>query len=200
MGILGWIFKRLVLMIVALGVLLFFFQGLFVKGALNITARLKSNARISVEHVDSRIERGYIRLSGVKLFNPKEFREKELAEIALIEIEFKPLSFIGGDFKITRFFIDIDKIYIIKQEKEGINLVKVKKRGSSNKKAKFNYIVEDLRVRVSSLVYKDLTRRPPKMKNIFLGLEQKYRNVEDLKKVLDAILTQKVLKSAYSNI
>ncbi|MDP8215986.1 MAG: hypothetical protein P9L98_01525 [Candidatus Kaelpia imicola] len=185
--------------VLILGILIFFFQNTFVKAALNAAVRIKSNARISIEHVDSKIHKGYIRLGGVMLLNPKDFREKRFIKIDLAEFEFEPLSFIRGDFKINKFFIDIDKIYIVKQKKEGVNLVKIRKKRTFPKKKNQNrYIVKDLRIKISSIAYKDLSKRPPKMKNIFLGLEQKYQNVRDLRKILDMILTQEVLKATYS--
>ncbi|MDP8253873.1 MAG: hypothetical protein P9X27_05705 [Candidatus Kaelpia aquatica] len=200
MGFLGWILKKLFLLIIILGVLAFFFQDTFLKVALNVAVRIKTNARISIENVDSKIHKGYIRLGGVMLLNPKDFREKRFIEIDLVEFEFEPLSFIKGDFKVNKFFIDIDKIYIVKQKKEGVNLVKIRKKGASSKnKIQSRYIVEDLRIKISSIVHKDLSKRPPKMKSIFLGLEQKYQNVRNLKKILDIILTQEVLKATYSS-
>ncbi len=199
MGFLGWVFKKLFLIVLILVVLIFFFQNTFIKVALSVAVRAKTNARISIEHVDSSIQKGYIRLGNVTLLNPKEFREKRFIEIDSVEFEFEPFSFIKGDFKISKFFIDIDKIYIVKQKKEGVNLVKVRKKvTSSKKKSQSGYLVKDLRIKISSIAYKDLSRRPPKMKSVFLGLEQKYQNVRNLKKILDLILTQEVLKAAYS--
>ena len=201
MGLLGWIFKKLILITLILGVLVFFFQNTFLNIALNIAVRLKSNARISIEHVDSKIHRGYIRLSGVMLLNPKDFREKRFIKIDSVDFEFDPLSFFSGNLKITKFFVDIDRIYIVKQKKEGVNLVKVKKKKKiSKKRSKSKYTIEDLKIKVSSVAYKDLSRRPPKMKNIFLGLEQRYKGVKDLRKILDMILTQEILKATYSKI
>ncbi len=201
MGLLGWIFKKLILITLILGVLVFFFQNTFLNIALNIAVRLKSNARISIEHVDSKIHRGYIRLSEVMLLNPKDFREKRFIKIDSVDFEFDPLSFFSGNLKITKFFVDIDRIYIVKQKKEGVNLVKVKKKKKiSKKRSKSKYTVEDLIIKVSSVAYKDLSRRPPKMKNIFLGLEQRYKGVKDLRKILDMILTQEILKATYSKI
>lgn len=201
MGLLGWIFKKLILITLILGVLVFFFQNTFLNIALNIAVRLKSNARISIEHVDSKIHRGYIRLSEVMLLNPKDFREKRFIKIDSVDFEFDPLSFFSGNLKITKFFVDIDRIYIVKQKKEGVNLVKVKKKKKiSKKRSKIKYTVEDLRIKISSVAYKDLSRRPPKMKNIFLGLEQRYKGVKDLRKILDMILTQEILKATYSKI
>jgi len=201
MGLLGWIFKKLILITLILGVLVFFFQNTFLNIALNIAVRLKSNARISIEHVDSKIHRGYIRLSEVMLLNPKDFREKRFIKIDSVDFEFDPLSFFSGNLKITKLFVDIDRIYIVKQKKEGVNLVKVKKKKKiSKKRSKSKYTVEDLIIKVSSVAYKDLSRRPPKMKNIFLGLEQRYKGVKDLRKILDMILTQEILKATYSKI
>ena len=75
-----------------------------------------------------------------------------------------------------------------------------KKKKISKKRSKSKYTVEDLIIKVSSVAYKDLSRRPPKMKNIFLGLEQRYKGVKDLRKILDMILTQEILKATYSKI
>ncbi|MDD5613892.1 MAG: hypothetical protein PHQ54_02330, partial [Candidatus Omnitrophica bacterium] len=77
------------------------------------------------------------------------------------------------------------------------NIVEIRnKSGSKNSygRQSAGLSVDDLRIRIGDVVYKDYTRRPPKMNRISLGLEQKYENVSNLKSIVDSILAQKVLK------
>ena len=198
MGLIGWIFKRLVVLAVLLGIALFFLQNHIVKLSTGAILRAKSNARMTIGHVDSKLQKGFLRLEGVTILNPVGFQENKFMEINFVQVEFDIVRLLKQEKHLKSLFVDIQRIYIVKQKKEGINIVEIQNKSGSKSsygKQDAGLSVEDLRVRIGDVVYKDYTRRPPKMSRIFLGLEQRYENVNSLKSIVDSILTQKVLKA-----
>ncbi len=204
MGIIKWFVKKVIVIIVILGIAVFFFQNQVVKLAVNLAVMSKTNARIKISKVDSKIQKGYIRLEGVTLLNPRGFKEPHLAEINSVLLKVDLLSLIKQEIRIEKFFINVDKIYIVKQKGEGTNFVSVKKTSSGsykkNRTKKNNKIlIQDLKIKISDVFYKDFRSNPPEMNRLHLGLMQEYSNITDFKKLFDLILTQNILKAVISN-
>jgi uncharacterized protein involved in outer membrane biogenesis len=194
-----------IIFLIGLGVILFFFQEQIVKTALIYGVKRKANLRLKIGHLESRLQKGYIKIEDMIIFNPKGFKEPRLAEIDSLLLELNLPKLLKGEVAFRKLFIDIDKIFIIRQ-KEGTNLVEAQKpfrkttRRKSVKKKPREVSVEDLRISVSEVIYKNYRVYPPKMLRIELGFKQKYRNVSNLKKVFSSIMVKNVLKSTFSNL
>ncbi|MDP8233268.1 MAG: hypothetical protein P9M06_00485 [Candidatus Saelkia tenebricola] len=203
MGFIKKFIKKFIISIIVLSIAVFFFQNQVVELAINLLVRSKTNARIEISKVDSKIQKGYIRLENVTLLNPKGFKEPRLAEINLLLLELDLSSLIKKEIIIKRVLLDVDKVYIVKQKLEGTNFVSVKKTSSKNYKKsrtkKSNRIlIQNLEVKISDVFEKDFRKKPPEMSRKRLGLELKQNNVTDIRKLFDLIQTQYILKAAVS--
>ena len=205
MGIIKWVVKKVVLIVIVAGIAIFFFQNQAVKLALNIAVMSKTNARIKISKVNSKLQRGYIRLSGVTLLNPKGFKEPRLAEINSVLLKVDLLSLVKREIRVEKLFIDVNKIYIVKQKGAGTNFVSVRKphpirRYKEERVKKTHKIsIQDLKIKISDVFYKDFRSNPPTMRRLHLGLNQEYSNITDFRKLFDALLTQDILKVIISN-
>ncbi len=205
MALISWLSKKVFVIVVIIFLVVFLFQKQLLKLGVIILVKQKSNAGISIGSVESSIQKGLIRLNKVALLNPKGFQEKNLANIDFLLLELDLRKLLSGDIEFKRLFIDIDKVYLVRDAEQGTNLVEVKKESGKTKtrslsKERKKIAVKDLRIKISEVLYKDFRQEPPKLSRSFLGLEQKYSNVSDLKKLIDSIITQEVLKAAFSNI
>ncbi|MDD5614094.1 MAG: hypothetical protein PHQ54_03365, partial [Candidatus Omnitrophica bacterium] len=106
MGLIGWILKRLVGLIILLGVVLFFLQSQIVKLSAGAILRAKTNARITIGHVDSKLHKGFLRLEGVAILNPAGFQENKFMEINFVQVEFDITRLLKQDKHLKSLFVD----------------------------------------------------------------------------------------------
>jgi len=205
MGIIRWVIKKVIVIIVILSVVIFFFQNQAVKLAVNLAVMSKTNARIKISKVDSKLQKGYIRFSGVTLLNPKGFKEPRLAEINSLLLKVDLLSLIKQEIRVEKLFIDVNRIYIVKQKGKRTNFVSVRKPHPIRRyeetrvKKTHKILIQDLKIKILDVFYKDFSSNPPVMRRLHLGLRQEYSNITDFRKLFDALLTQDILKVVISN-
>lgn len=162
-----------------------------------------TNAEIEIGRLESRLHKGYLRLENVTILNPKGFEEPNLAEFNFILLDIDLPQLLKGDINFRRLFIDLDRIYIVLGER-GTNLVEVRKDKEILKKpprkVEKKIRAQDLRIKISRVIYKNFRTKPPKIKGIYLGLQEKYSDVRDVKEIMNFILTQNILKTTFSNL
>lgn len=196
--------KLSIIFLIALGAILFFFQEQIVKTVLIYGVKRKANLGLKIGALESRLQKGYLKIEDMIILNPKGFKEPRLAEIDSLVLELNLPRLLRGGVAFRKLFIDIDKIFIIRQ-KQGTNLVEAqkpfhKKSRKSVKKKPGEISVEDLQIGISEVIYKNYRVYPPKMLRVELGFKQRYRNVSNLEKVFSSILVENVLKSTFSSL
>jgi hypothetical protein len=99
----------LALVVIALA-FLFFWGGPFIRDSVNKFGPRILGVPVTLKDAEFRPVRGIIRLSGLKIGNPKGFKTDSLMEMGTIEVSLRPLSLFTDTIEIRKILIEDPKI------------------------------------------------------------------------------------------
>ncbi|OQX82843.1 MAG: hypothetical protein B6D53_03660 [Candidatus Omnitrophica bacterium 4484_49] len=192
MRLFRWLFKKLILVVIILGVIFYFLQDQIMKFALPYIIAKNSNVKVRIAKVDSELQKGYIRLAGIVVLNPQGFKQEKLAEINSVVIDLNLKRLLLNKIHFSKLFVDIATIYIVKGENGMVNISRIKKPGTESKKEKRRrqISIDKMHIRVGEVIYVDYSQKPARAKRIRLNLDKEFTDVTDLRKTLIPLFTQ----------
>jgi uncharacterized protein involved in outer membrane biogenesis len=195
------LFKKLLLIIILVGVILYFLQDQIMKVAIPYIVAKNSNVKVKIARVDSELQKGYLKLTGLVIINPEGFKKERLAEVNSLLLDLNLKKLLIGKIQLSKLFVDIATIYIIKNEKGIVNVSEIKKPGvKSAQKKKRKISIDKMHIRLGEVISIDYSRRPVRAKRIRLNLDKEFTNVTDVKKTLVPIFTQVVVNKTLYGI
>lgn len=192
---------KFLLMVILVGLIVYFLQDQIMKVVIPHIIAKNTNVKVKLAKVDSELQKGYIKLTGVVIYNPEGFKKDKLAEINSLLVDLNLKKLLVGKIHLSKLFVDIPTLYIIKNEKGTVNISKIKKPGpKSTAKKKKEVSIDKMHIRLSEVISIDYSQSPVRAKRIRLNLDKEFTNVTDVKKILLPLLSQVVLKQTLSGI
>ena len=184
-------------------VLFYFLQDQILKFALPYFVSKNTNVRIKIAKVDSELQKGYINFTGIEVLNPQGFKKETLAEINSLMLDINLKKLLLGKLYLSKFFIDVGTIYIIKNEKQQLNISKIKKKKRQRRKGilkRKGIFIEKMHLRLGEIISIDYSQNPPRARRIRLNIDKEFTNVTKPRKVVISIFTHIVINKTLYGI
>ena len=165
---------------------LFLTKNLILKTALEKTVSGISGLRLSIDDIDVGLVRSFIKVEGLKLFNPQGFRDEVMFEVPLLYIEYDIASLFaaakeGGRIRVRNLVFDLKVLNVIRNERgvlnlNSLNIMKFKKPESAGRPVS----IDRLHLKVDKVFYKDYSQPSgPKVVEFDLALDETYEGIDD---------------------
>jgi hypothetical protein len=206
------LFLGIVVFLVAILVILLLGRNFLIKHIVQLGAKNSLGMEIKIDKLNVGLFRSFIRIDGLKVYNPKGFEGEVLATVPLIYVDYEPVSILKRKLHCNQIEININEIAIIKNQKGELNLNKLRAIGKSSKGTSENNDKEkkgEKEVKIDQLI---LTfdhikfinysgRKRPREIKIAIGLDhQKFENFSSVKEVIQLIILKALMYAGLQNI
>jgi len=192
--------KWLLVVIVALGVVLFFARNAIARRAVEAGMKQKTGFPLEIGAVDVGLFSGMLDMRDLKLQNSPEFEEKAFADVPLLHVDYDTMSMLSEIPHVKELVLNIKELVIVKNQKGETNATKLKGKvsGSSDsgsagttsgsggsggtppkeEKAK-RYHVDLLKVHVGTVIIKDYSKGKPTERKLTLNVDATYKDISE---------------------
>lgn len=194
--------KKLILVVIIIMILFYFFQDQILKLALPYIISRNTNVKVKIANVDSEFQKGYINLTGIEVLNPQGFPKETLAKISSLMLDINLKKLLLGKLHLSKFFVDARTIYIIKNEKQELNISKIKKESQKKKTSskRREIFIEKMCVKLGEIISIDYSQPQPRVRRVRLNIDKEFTNVTDPKKILVPLFTQAIINKSLEGI
>ncbi len=206
------IIKLFLGIIVFLVAILLLGRNFLIKHIVQIGAKNSLGMEIKIDKLNVRLFRSFIRLDGLKVYNPEGFEGEVLARVPLIYVDYDPVSILKRKLHCNEIEINIHEMAIIKNQKGELNLNKLRATGKGNEKTSKNNDKEkkggeEIKIDQLILTFDHIKfinysgRKKPREIKIAIGLDhQKFENFSSVKEVIQLITLKALMYAGLQNI
>ncbi|HUJ10204.1 MAG TPA: hypothetical protein VL171_09270 [Verrucomicrobiae bacterium] len=179
--------------LVVLLVILFLARNVIARIAVEMGAKRMTGFPLEIGSVDLGLFSSEVHVQNLKLLNPPDFKEKMFVDLPEFRMDYRLGSMLAGAPHITDMLINLKQIVIVKNAKGETNVQRLKgvtSSSSANKSEpakpaggtpakKTSYRVDQLRVHIGTVTYKDYSKAKPTERTIPLNVNATYQNITD---------------------
>ncbi len=131
MKILFKLIKWLLMLVVVLGVVLYFARNIVARRAVEIAAKEMTGFPLEIGSVDIGLFNGTLEVRDLKLMNPPEFHGGTFVILPLVRVDYVTMSFLSRSPHIKELVVDVAEVDLVKNEKGETNATVLQDRASS---------------------------------------------------------------------
>lgn len=147
-----------------------------------------------------------VRVKNLKVFQPEPFSPGVMADIPEIYVSYRPLSLLRRKLVFPEMRVYLRELYLVRNRNGDLNfryLLRREREGEifpSPGEGMLSFRIEELRLRIDRIVFKDYLRgNPPRVREFRVDMEETFHNVTDFsslgRQILSRLLEKTALKS-----
>ena len=159
----------------------------------------------------SDLQKTFIDVKGLTIFNPPGFGEKLMADIPEVYVDFDLPAFLKGKVHLERLSLNLNEFIVIKSADGGLNvnsisgisepqITQIKDADYADKKRKPEIKIDILELKVGRVLYRDYTQSPAGEFRYQVNIDERYENVTDVEKLVKLIVTRSLVNTAISRL
>lgn len=193
--------RRLLLLLVLLGVIFFFARNRIGVWFTESTLEKFTGLSVHIEYVDIRWSFSHMVAHGITILNPwDEFHERQAVTLDRLEATFDPLSLLQGKPHLQRVAVDISEVWLVRNAKGDFNLKRLKAVHDSKKKENATMQIDELTLSLDKVNYLDEKQDHPKAKVYEVHAKNRvYKNIRNPDEV-KSIVMNLILRALPANI
>ncbi|MGD0016602.1 MAG: hypothetical protein ABSC38_03675 [Verrucomicrobiia bacterium] len=181
------LFVRILLVLVALLVILFFTRNFVARKVVEVGVMKVTGFPLEIGSVNLGLFASKLDVHDLKLMNPPEFQEKMFVDMPQLYVDYRLASMLKKAPHINDMLINIKQLVIVTSKKGESNAKKLKGTVSSGDSST-KYSIDKLRVHVGTVTIKDFSRAKPSERNITLNVDATYNNITDATDITRLVL------------
>lgn len=131
MKILFKIIKWLLVLLVVLGVVLYFARNVVARRAVEIAAKEMTGFPLEIGSVDIGLFSGTLEVRDLKLMNPPEFHGGTFVILPLVKVDYVTMSFLSRSPHIKELIVNVAEVDLVKNEKGETNATVLQNRAAA---------------------------------------------------------------------
>lgn len=163
---------------------------------------------LSIQSIKIGLLSTLIDITGIIIDNPEGYPDKIMAELPVIYVDYNLGALIKGKVVLPELRLHLKEFNIIKNSDGKLNISSIrvvkeqKEKVPEKEKAKAPPIdIGSFHLKIGRVVYKDYSRgTPPTVKEFNLNLDETYRNITDLKALVNIIIVTALRKTAIDRL
>ena len=185
----------IILVIVIFFVVLGFAKDQLLKSLIIATTTQVTGAPTRIGGFSLGIIKPTIRITNLKMFNPRGSIEGLLLDIPNISIDYNLLSLLMGKLYLNQLTLELKEIGIIKDKKENLNVDYLKfaeeKEAESKKQKDFSMQLDVFNLKVGRLVFKDFSAaNGPSIQVYDINLNRSYKNITSVQQLISLAMSE----------
>ncbi|NQU10491.1 AsmA family protein [bacterium] len=207
------ILVRIVVVLLALVVVLYLARNFIARKSVEVAVSQITGFPLEIGSVSVGLFQSTLDVREIKLSNPPEFEEPQFVHLPQVSVDYRLGSMIARSPHINDLTLDIATVVIVKN-KDGVSNVSQLKSvaasaggdeaGSAQPPAepepKTPYRVDQLHLKIGTLVIKDYSQGKPSERTIPLNIDATYKNITDSTDIPRLVLVTMMSKVALPDI
>jgi uncharacterized protein involved in outer membrane biogenesis len=177
---------KILAVLVVLIVIVFLARNVIARKAVEMGATRITGFPLEIGSVDLGLFSSEVDVHDLKLMNPPDFKERMFVDLPEFRMDYRLGSMLAGAPHITDMLVNLKDVVIVKNTKGESNVQRLKgvtssSSGSKSEPAKpaRSYRVDQLRIHIGTVTYKDYSRGKPSERTIPLNVDATYNNITD---------------------
>ncbi len=207
--------KKIGFICLAVIVGLILFRNVLIKNAVTIGASQVMGAKVTLDSFKMGIFKQSVRIKGFKIYNPKGFPKEILIDIPEVSVDYSLPDLLGGKIHLPLLVVNLKEMSVVKN-KEGllnVNALKVaqkddeapkedkKEKKKSKKKSKpLKMQIDEMKLVVGQVVYKDFTKGDPKIEVTDVGIDKTFKNISSAQELASIVMVQAMGATAIQGV
>lgn len=181
-------------------------KNIIAKAALSSGVKAMTGLKLQIKGMKVGLVTTLIDIKELKLFNPPGFSDKVMANVPEIYVDYDLGAFFKKKVHLESLKLNLQELVVVKNEKGQLNLdsLKVVKEGKEKKEAEKKEApqiqIDDLYLKIGKVVYKDYTKTPTEVKEYNVNIDERRKNITDLKALTNWILFTALVKTPISKL
>jgi uncharacterized protein involved in outer membrane biogenesis len=184
---LGWLGIGLLVLLVALVL----GRNFIARKSVEMGAKAMTGFPLEIGSVNLGLFNGQLDVSNLKLMNPPDFKERLFVDLPEFRIDYRLGSMLAGSPHINDMLINLNQIVIVKNADGESNVQRLKGVTSSSSSGaqsqpaksepgkKTSYRVDQLRIHIGTVTFKDYSKGTPTEREIPLNVNATYKDITD---------------------
>ena len=190
-------FLIVVLIIILFFVVLGFSKDQLIKSVISAYLNKVTGAPVEIKSFSLGIISRSMRLSNLKMLNPKGFNKGILLDIPRINLDYNLFSFLMGKLYLEQLTLELKEVGIIKNKQGKLNVDSLKfvdkerKQEKSKKKKDIPLQLDIFNLRIGRLVFKDFSvNEEPSIQVYDINLNKSYKNISSVQQLVALIMSE----------
>jgi len=204
--------RRLLFFIVIVAVLftgISFAKDIVLKAALENGVRNFTGVGLTIDKFHISFLKGVVDIGGMKIFNPSKYSEPYMANIPHIYININAVALLKGEIHLRKAELEMSELNVIRSPGGDVNVndlnpIKSQKRSAGIKEEKKGFVkgfqIDELRLKVGQVVYKDYTRMPPTIIKANINIDETYEDISDPSKLVSLIMYKTLIRTSINRL
>ena len=199
--------KKLISIILILLVVIAVTKDFVAKIVISKGVQTITGLELNIKSVNIGIFETLISIKDLKIFNPDGFEERFMADAPEIYADYNIEDLLKKKIHFSEIRLDLKELVVVKNRDGELNvnsLKVVKKKQSVRAKAghkRSNLEIDVLQLKIGKVTYKDYSSgRTPKVREYDLNINERYRDIKDIRMLARLILFKALVDTGISNI
>lgn len=149
---------------------------------------------------------------GLLLMNPAGFSDRVMMDLPQIDVDYDGAAFFKGKIHLRRLRLDLKEFQVIRNEQGQLNLdslkplqkakiEKAREAPAPKKSSSPSFQIDGLELKIGKVVFRDYSvGTPPRITEFNVGVDERYRNVQDPSVLAGLIVTRALVKTTIANL
>ncbi len=184
-----------------------FAKDAIVKISVEEGVNLVTGLKLSIRSFRVGILRTFVDIRGLKLHNPKGFKDKMMMDMPQIYVDYDLPAILGGKIHLNDMVIDLKELLVVKNEQGDLNLnslnvVKDQKKAAPAEKKEMPQVqIDNLRLKVGKVIYKDYSKGgSPSVQEFDINIDESYKDIDDPQELISLIIVKAIKKTAIAKL
>ncbi len=204
--------RRFLLILVAVGLLLFFGRVILVKAAVSVGVKKVTGLPLRIERMQVGVFRTTVGAQGVQLLNPAGFPDRVMADIPELYVDYDLPAFFRGKIHLEELKIHLREFVVVRNARDELNLDslssvqqakarKEEKPVPSHSRKPAPLQMDRLHLKVGKVIYKDYSRGgTPFVQEFNVNLDERYSAITDPTALGSLIVSRALFKTAIAQL
>ena len=191
-------------------VLLSGMKNMIVKVGVEKGAKVVTGLKLNIGSLNIGFIKTLVGIKDIRLYNPKGFEDKVMVDIPEVYVDYDLPAIIKGDVHLYDVKLHLKECFIVKNKDGQLNLDSLKtiqdlagKKSSTKKtkKAKGDFQIDQLELKIGRVVYKDYSKGgKPYVLQFNVDIDEKYNNITDPNALVSLIVMKVVMNTTIGKL
>jgi hypothetical protein len=198
--------QKILITIVVLLVILVFLKNIIIQSVITSVGSKVAGAKIELKYFSLSLLTQRVHMKGLKVYNPPGFPNEYMVDIPEVDISADVPAFLGGKIHLRHAVFNLKEMVVIKNREGKLNVDSLKVVEDQKKAAKdkgkepspeYAIQIDELKLNVERVVYKDLSKEQPTIQTFDVGLKDKsYKDIKSVQQLITVILVSAMKQTA----
>ncbi|MFC2149832.1 AsmA family protein [Candidatus Auribacterota bacterium] len=204
-------FKKLILILVVLVVVIYFGKNFLIKNAITHGVKAMTGLKVEIDSMNISVVGTSVGIKGLKLYNPPQFKDRLMMDMPEISVDMYLKPLLKKKIHVESIKLDLKEFVVVKNEKGELNLDSItavkgvedeQEKEEQEKKGEMPEIrIDLLELKIGKVVYKDYSKGgEPKVTEVNVNIDEKFEDIDDPYKLVSIIVFKALVNTSIAQL